>query len=173
VKPVRESFLVTWIRRLVGKAVSIKDRLQEYALVAEIIGAVAIVASLIFVGLQIQQGTSITKAASYQDFVEELNDWRSLLLTDPELRRLFVKSQRQEGLSDLEAEEQLALGMLYGNLFSIIESAYFSREYGLIGNAEWERIRTGLCDNFAITRRNQIDILYLSDQFRAYMHDDC
>ena len=159
--------------QVLRKVVSIKDKLQEYALVAEIIGGVAIVASLIFVGLQIQQGTSITKAASYQDFVEELNDWRSMLLTNPELRRLFVKSQRQGGLSDLEVEERVALGMLYGNLFSIIESAYFSREYGLIGNAEWERIRSGLCDNFDITRRNQIDILYLSDQFRSYMHDDC
>ena len=92
-------------------------RLEKWALIAEIVGGIAIVASLIFVGLQIQQGTSITKASSYQDFVEELNDWRSVLITDPELRRLFIRSQRQEQLGDLEVEERVALSMLFGNFF--------------------------------------------------------
>lgn len=152
---------------------SVKEKLQDYALIAEIIGGVAIVASLIFVGLQIQQGTSITRAASYQDFVEELNDWRSLLLTDSEIRRLFLISARAEDMSDLEADERLSLGILYGNLFSILESAYYSREYGLIGNPEWERIKLGLCDNFNQTRRAQINVRYLSEEFRSYMRDNC
>ncbi len=37
-----------------------KERLQEYALIAEIIGAIAIVVSLIFVGRQIQQSAEET-----------------------------------------------------------------------------------------------------------------
>jgi len=39
-----------------------KEKLQEYALVAEIISAVAIVLSLIFVGVQVQQGAEETAA---------------------------------------------------------------------------------------------------------------
>ena len=39
-----------------------KEKLQEYALIAEIISALAIVVSLIFVGLQVRQGSETTVA---------------------------------------------------------------------------------------------------------------
>ena len=39
-----------------------KEKLQEYALIAEIISAIAIVLSLIFVGLQVRQGSEATDA---------------------------------------------------------------------------------------------------------------
>ena len=39
-----------------------KEKLQQYALVAEIVSALAIVLSLIFVGLQVKQGSEQTAA---------------------------------------------------------------------------------------------------------------
>lgn len=42
----------------------LSPRLQSAALIAEIIGGIAIIVSLIFVGLQIQQNTKATRAAS-------------------------------------------------------------------------------------------------------------
>ena len=39
-----------------------KEKLQEYALLAEIFSAIAVVLSLIFVGLQIRQGAEETAA---------------------------------------------------------------------------------------------------------------
>jgi hypothetical protein len=39
-----------------------KEKLQEYALIAEIISAIAIVLSLIFVGMQVRQGSEETAA---------------------------------------------------------------------------------------------------------------
>lgn len=47
-----------------------KEKLQEYALLAEIIGGIAIVASLIFVGLQIKQNSKAQLAVSRQDLLE-------------------------------------------------------------------------------------------------------
>jgi len=44
------------------KGEAVKEKLQEYALIAEIIGAVAIVFSLVFVGVQVQQGSIQTEA---------------------------------------------------------------------------------------------------------------
>jgi hypothetical protein len=41
-----------------------KEKLQQYALIAEIISAIAIVLSLIFVGLQVRQGAEETAANS-------------------------------------------------------------------------------------------------------------
>ena len=45
----------------------LSPRLQSAALLAEIIGGIAIIVSLIFVGLQIQQNTKATRAASAFD----------------------------------------------------------------------------------------------------------
>jgi len=44
-----------------------KDKLQEYALLAEIISAIAIVISLVFVGVQIQKNTKASEAATLQE----------------------------------------------------------------------------------------------------------
>ena len=44
-----------------------KEKLQEYALVAEIIGAVAIVVSLLFVGIQVRQSNTIAATDAIKD----------------------------------------------------------------------------------------------------------
>lgn len=47
-----------------------KEKLQEYALIAEILGGIAIVASLIFVGMQIQQNSETQLAISRQNLLD-------------------------------------------------------------------------------------------------------
>ena len=49
------------------KATRMKERLQNYALIGEIIGAVAIVISLVFVGLQLQQSNRLAAAESLRE----------------------------------------------------------------------------------------------------------
>ena len=45
-----------------GKGLWVKEKLQEYALIAEIISAAAVVADLVFVGLVVRQGAEETAA---------------------------------------------------------------------------------------------------------------
>ena len=51
-----------------------KEKLQEYALLAEIIGGIAIVASLIFVGVQINQNHAMMRAQTRSDISAQLSD---------------------------------------------------------------------------------------------------
>lgn len=44
-----------------------KEKLQEYALVAEIVGAIAIVVSLLFVGIQLRQSNTIAATDAIKD----------------------------------------------------------------------------------------------------------
>ena len=57
-----------------------KTRLQEYALLADIIGGLAIVISLIFVGLQINQGNKETRAATIQAVLDSEMFFQSELI---------------------------------------------------------------------------------------------
>jgi hypothetical protein len=45
--------------------VAVKEKLQEYALIAEIIGGIGIIASLIFVGLEIHDNSRIAEINAF------------------------------------------------------------------------------------------------------------
>ena len=69
-----------------------KEKLQEYALIAEITSAIAIVLSLIFVGLQIQQSaeetalnTKSVQVEAYQELLTQIGALNIVLLENPEL----------------------------------------------------------------------------------------
>jgi len=53
--------------------VAVKEKLQEYALIAEIISAICIVLSLIFVGLEIEQSTKQSRINAAIDLKKEFN----------------------------------------------------------------------------------------------------
>ena len=46
-----------------------KAKLQEFALIAEIVGAIAVVISLIYVGLGVRQNTDAIQVANHQALV--------------------------------------------------------------------------------------------------------
>lgn len=78
--------------------------LQDTYFVAEIIGVVALIASLVFVGIQIRQNTDATKASNSQ---AAQNGWNSLsmtLATNKTLRKTMIEGTpdplRLQGLSD-------------------------------------------------------------------------
>ena len=73
-------------------------KLQEYALVAEILSAVAVVASLIFVAFQIQQqaeetalNTRAIQVSAYQDLVAQIATLNLIIIQDAEFAELRIK----------------------------------------------------------------------------------
>ena len=75
-----------------------KEKLQEYALIAEIIGGIAIVTSLIFVGVQINQGSTETalntkaiQISAYQDLIDQISILNILRVESPVFAELYGK----------------------------------------------------------------------------------
>ena len=66
------------------------DQLQKWALGAEIAGAFAVVVTLGFLTFEMRGNTNAVQAQTYQALMQELNDFRQLLL-DPELIRVSEK----------------------------------------------------------------------------------
>lgn len=103
--------------------------IQDWGAIGEIVGAIAVVASLIYLAVQIRQNTrqishslETTKLAAFEQNVESGNRARELFVTDPEIAELFLK-----GLADyagLEATEKFRCNMLFRNLFSSIQGGY-------------------------------------------------
>ena len=103
--------------------------IQDWGAIGEIVGALAVVASLIYLAVQIRQSTrqiSLTlesaKLAAFERTVESSNHAREVLITNPEVAELFLK-----GLSDyrnLPPSEKFRCNMLFRNLLSAFQGGY-------------------------------------------------
>ena len=146
-----------------------KEKLQEYALIAEIIGGIAIIASLVFVGLQIQQNTNLSKANAYRETIQEIADWREMLATAPEVGDCWSR------YNDLNNENyrSCGIGLILNNIFGIYETAYFDRTYGFIGESEWTRLEVAICNHFITAKKRKIDPTFITEEFRLYLEDNC
>ena len=116
-------------------------KLQAYAQIAEIIGGIAIVISLIFVGIQIKQNNAISRTEAYQRNIDALNEWRALVLTTGNaeaIQRFITEGVITEGK---EAD------ILYLQNISLIifDRAYFSYKNGIMDEAGWNRFYPVLC----------------------------
>lgn len=69
-----------------------KLKLAEYAHIAEIVGAFAVVISLIYVGAQVNNSASTVRAASANDVNVALQSWYLEIGTDQQTSKLFYEA---------------------------------------------------------------------------------
>lgn len=87
---------------LPGPAVR-KLSLSEWASLAEVVGAAAVVVSLIFVGVQVRENTREMPAANRQQLVGRAHQATNSFALDPGLSAILAKVQNSESLTDAEA----------------------------------------------------------------------
>ena len=111
----------------------------------EAIGALGVIASLMFVGFEVRQNTAVAKAEAYRDFVSEINAV-NLGALDPVVNRAFVRL-KLEGAdpADLTTEEVGKLGAIalanlriYEGLFNQVETGILEpTSLGLMSRVDW------------------------------------
>lgn len=135
-----------------------EEKLQQYALLAEIISAIAIVASLIFVGVQIRQNNDLVKANTYREIRAAMMSLNYLSFSNPEYAALNYKISNGEELSPVEIAQRRNFGFYMINL---ADTAFEQYQRGLIDNKE---LRETLAPFFGILYSNP----WLMDQIRQY-----
>jgi hypothetical protein len=112
-------------------------KLERWALIAEILSAVAVVVSLIFVGLQVRQGadetalnTKAIQTSAYQDLSAQISNLNVVLIENPELIELIERARGGEEISS--AIETRQVSSFFLNVFRHGEMAYVQYENGLI-----------------------------------------
>jgi hypothetical protein len=103
--------------------------IQEWAALAEIIGAVAVVASLVYLAVQIRQNTrelslslKSTELAAFERNVESGNRIREMFILNPEVSELYARGIKS--YTSLEHGEKLRFDMILSNVFSALQGAY-------------------------------------------------
>lgn len=109
---------------------------------AEILGSVAVVASLIFVGYQLRQGQSIERANAQRDLLVQANEFISILAKDEKqfdaVRNCFLDF---DGAPDIDKERFNAWAF---NLLHITEQAYYMHKDGFLNDASFSGFEQGM-----------------------------
>ena len=107
-----------------------KIRLSELASLAEIAGAFAVVISLIYVGIQVNDSASAVRSAAANDANVAVQSWYLQIGSDQQTSDLFYRAlMSQEPLSD---EEEFQFLMMLHGVFLGFQNSYLLAKEGTI-----------------------------------------
>jgi len=94
---------------------------EAIAAIAEVVGVIAVVLSLVYVGYQVNQNTQAMRLSAISTLVPEHNAHYRLVAENPELAELMMRAESEfESLSDLEKyrAKQFVMGLFVAAEFS-------------------------------------------------------
>ena len=109
--------------------------MKEYALAAEIIGAVAVVISLIYVGVSVNQNTNAVQVANHQALValdQETSNW----FRDADFAAAFEAAKMD--VNKLSAVQRAQVGSYIAGKMNAWEFAFLTHENGMMEDNIWE-----------------------------------
>ena len=108
--------------------------------VAELFGIAAIVASLIFVGLQTKQSHEIAFAENYQARTATVMDWNHSLANSDLVLSAFEKSATGRS-DDIDPMERRATSAMIMSALYAYENSHYQHTLGFVSNEHWDRAR--------------------------------
>ena len=105
------------------------------AAVGEILGAAAVVISLVYVAVQVRQNTKALHRSASADAVAAIRDWNRDIAVNPELNRVYRDGV--EGLESLTADDRAQFGVVVFNLFKTFEDLHYQYLNGAMDPVIW------------------------------------
>lgn len=152
--------------------------------VGELLGATAVLVTLIYLAVQVRQGNSAGQRESLRGYVSELNNRLLEPQRDPEFVELFQRANRD--WHSVSLRDQAVVSSVYSSYFFACAEAFALRESGNIdpalqhqadaavasflqmpGPAAWWKLG---CSYFHPSFREHVDQLLASDECPAPMH---
>ena len=103
--------------------------------IAEVMGVVSVVLSVVFLGIQVQQANRQARVSFANDLQASYNGWHELLVSVPGAAAL-VRSQLPD--SALTLEESLQRHSLFMYLFNVWMTVHAAWENGLVSDVQYE-----------------------------------
>jgi hypothetical protein len=148
-----------------------KSDLPVWASVAEIISAVAVVFSLLYVGYEISRNTEIMDSEQNLAIFESMRSWEQLLIVDEELADLYVRAPSE--FETFSNTEQLQYRFFIAQYAGIWEQAFEGHQDHLIGTETWIS-----WNNAFLPEIRQVAViwpeisLYYSGEFQQHMENE-
>ncbi len=114
--------------------------IQDLGSVGELIAAIATVATLGYLAIQIRQNTLALKSSSFHGVTDSFNQINNTIAHDESLARIFRLGSQD--LEQLTEDEQVRFSFMFLSAFRIFETLYYQSLHQ-IGEAQlWEAEKT-------------------------------
>lgn len=110
-------------------------KLSKWANVAEIASAVAIVGSLVYIAVQINQNTVAIEASTQQDVLNYGREQAELLITQPGLAKFVIEAEKDA--KNLTEEERLRFYEFTSWRLATWEIAHAAHVQGIMAEEMW------------------------------------
>ena len=106
--------------------------------IAELVGAVAVVATLVYLATQIRNSNLAARVASRQEMARQYSDFADGLIENPETNRIY-----RTGLSggELTDDERILFSTILHKCFWYFSTMYYQVEIYGLADAEWHQSR--------------------------------
>jgi len=148
-------------------------KLSDWASIAEIVSAVAIVGSLLFVGFQIRQNNLTLEVDAYQARMQDISNAQTQLALSADLSEIFTK-YRNDGLSGLTETEIFRMRTWYVGQIGRAVGQYYRYQRGFLDRASVDRMVQDFArGNYAIWEEldlvDTIEIPELREEIEAFL----
>jgi len=117
---------------------------QAISAIAEAVAAVGVIFSLIYVGVQVRQGTIETRVGILRSVVNELGRVHDSLAQNADLADIAVRGFADYGA--LTVAERARLSSYLAHLFKLFEQLYVLRGSGAIDAEDWRGYEHAIAD---------------------------
>jgi len=108
---------------------------------AEIVGAIAVVVSLLYLAVQVRQNTIAIKGSTHHQFLNTQTEANRAMSDDPEICELMGRADTD--FSGLSPAEMTRLRLVYFNYFNQWDFAHDARGKSLLDGRTWGKINKG------------------------------
>jgi hypothetical protein len=115
----------------------------------QVIGIFGLVASLIFVGLEMRQAQIISMSQTYQSRTAVTVEWNSAFAANPAALSAYRKA-REGNEDEITTQEYDALRRTMSGMYFLYDNAHYQYQSGFVSSDFWEMTREGLRKNMEI-----------------------
>jgi hypothetical protein len=104
--------------------------------IAETLGAVGVIASLVYLATQIRQNTRATRVATYQDLIDSYQQGQVNIAYDAEVSELYRMGM--EGSDQLSEADEFRFNWLLGTRMMAFDNAMYQFQSGMLSPDRWQ-----------------------------------
>jgi hypothetical protein len=116
---------------------------EAVSAIGQIVGALAVVISLIYLAREIRSNARAARVASMQTLIR----WLGQLTEHPHLSELYYRGIHD--FESLEGAELVRFGALVNQIFHIVNEMYYQRLEGHLDPRVWHEVEAPLCEMIA------------------------
>ena len=118
-------------------------RLSEIAQVAEIIAAIAVVVSLVYVGQEVRRNTAVIQGASLQAIATSDSETLMTVASDASLSEVVRRGH--DDPDELDQAERFRYTLFMRNFWLSFQNIYQQRELQFLDESVWQSYLTVIC----------------------------